>query len=284
MVILRGYHWALALTLAAAVHLLGFVWWAHTAPGEGARAAGREGVEVGIGLAGSYMEAQAHEAAEPQPEPIEAQETPDPPPSEPEPEPEPPKPETPEPAPVAAPEPAPVPEAPKPVIKKIDPAPKPQTQKPDPEPQTRREVLKPQDTPPATPTAQAAQQRHKASQALTRATGTGEQRETGGDPGARRSYLNQVLARIARHKRYPRDARRDGATGVVTVSFVILANGALEATRVTKSSGDHRLDKAALDMLQRAAPFPPLPRELAVDRLTLTLPVEFSLHQKRSLF
>lgn len=271
--ILRAYHWALAIALAVVLHLLGFVWWARTDPGEGAQAAGREGVLVGIGLAGSYMQAQAREAAEPQPE-----EPPQPPASRP-------APEKPEPAPAETPEPKPepvsVPEAPKPVIKKTASAPESRKEDPHPEPQVRT------DTPEQTSvelTSRSAQEHVEASQALTRATGTGERIETGGDPGARQSYLKQVLALIARHKRYPRDARRDGATGVVTVSFVILANGALQAPRVVESSGDGRLDQAALDMLRRSSPFPPIPRELETDRLKLTLPVEFSLHQRRSLF
>lgn len=114
------------------------------------------------------------------------------------------------------------------------------------------------------------------------ATGVGERIETGGDPAARSGYLAQIKARIAREKRYPRAARRDGATGVVTVAFTISRSGALLAPRIVATSGDERLDQAALDMLARASPFPPLPSAMGVRELALSLPVEFALNNKPS--
>jgi len=90
-----------------------------------------------------------------------------------------------------------------------------------------------------------------------------------------------VAAQIARNKRYPREARQDGVTGVVTVRFTIQKNGKVITQRVVTSSGDRRLDEAALEMLSRASPFPYIPESMGVEALTLTLPVEFSLHQKQ---
>ncbi len=114
------------------------------------------------------------------------------------------------------------------------------------------------------------------------ATGLGERIETGGDPAARSGYLAQIKARIAREKRYPGAARRDGATGVVTVAFTISRSGALIAPRIVTTSGDERLDQAALDMLARASPFPPLPSTMGARELALSLPVEFALNKKPS--
>ena len=69
-------------------------------------------------------------------------------------------------------------------------------------------------------------------------------------------YLRKVLARIARFKRYPRDARRDGVVGEVMVRFPILHDGSLQSRQLADSSGDSRLDLATLDMLSRSpAPF-----------------------------
>ena len=123
-----------------------------------------------------------------------------------------------------------------------------------------------------------------AGQSTMPAAGSGARIETVGNPAAHQRYLRKVLDRIARFKRYPREARRDGVVGKVMVRFTVLADGRLQSPHLTGSSGDIRLDQAALDMLSRASPFPPIPRSLAVGKLELSLPVEFSLSQKRSLF
>ena len=123
-----------------------------------------------------------------------------------------------------------------------------------------------------------------AGQSTMPATGSGAPIETVGNPAAHQRYLRKVLERIARFKRYPREARRDGVVGKVMVRFIVLADGSLQSPLLTGSSGDSRLDQAALDMLSRASPFPPIPRSLGVGKLELSLPVEFSLSQKRSLF
>ncbi|EGG98256.1 Ferric siderophore transport system2C periplasmic binding protein TonB [gamma proteobacterium IMCC2047] len=124
----------------------------------------------------------------------------------------------------------------------------------------------------------------KESNPTTLATGVGERLETGGNPAVRQSYLTKVMARIAKFKRYPRSARKDGVTGVVTIKFVIQKNGRVRSSEIVKSSGDARLDEETKNILLRASPFPPVPRELSDRELVLTLPVEFSLNPTRKLF
>ena len=116
------------------------------------------------------------------------------------------------------------------------------------------------------------------------ALGSGTRVEAGGNRGAHQGYLRRVLERIARFKRYPREARRDGVVGKVMVRFTILADGSVQSRHLASSSGDSRLDQAALEMLSRASPFPPIPRSLAMGKLELSLPVEFSLSRRRTLF
>ncbi len=96
---------------------------------------------------------------------------------------------------------------------------------------------------------------------------------------AEQGYYGRLARRIAKHKRYPRAAKRERSTGTVVVTFTVAVDGRLQQSRVTKSSGDPRLDEAALKMLKRASPFPPLPVAMGRRSQTITLPVEFALRR-----
>jgi periplasmic protein TonB len=80
----------------------------------------------------------------------------------------------------------------------------------------------------------------------------------------------KVLAWINRHK--PRSAR---ARGVVQVSFQIDPSGSVLSAKVIRSSGDDTLDQAAINIVMRSSPVPPPPSEIARNRMSLSLPVEF---------
>jgi protein TonB len=71
------------------------------------------------------------------------------------------------------------------------------------------------------------------------------------------SYMASLQARIARHK-----IPVFGIHGVALVVFALDANGAIKFARLDKSSGNERLDQAALTSIRRAAPFLPPPAEL----------------------
>ena len=87
---------------------------------------------------------------------------------------------------------------------------------------------------------------------------------------------------LARHRHYPRAARRSGAEGPVGVRFVLDRGGTLQGSEILESSGHAVLDRAALDLLQRAAPFPALPSDLAMDEIELVLPIEYDLTRAAS--
>ena len=61
------------------------------------------------------------------------------------------------------------------------------------------------------------------------------------------------------------------------LTFTISRRGELLSSRIVTGSGEPGLDQAALEMLQRSSPMPPLPDDLGLDQLTLTIPVEYSL-------
>lgn len=290
---IKTRHFIFSALAAVLIHVGIFLPWVKSDASEGAIAEGQDGLMVSVGLAGALTEnkaepeneaideAKKEQKSEPktepetQPEPeLETQLDPEPQPetvSEPIPElipetkPEP----KPEPLPAPKPEPKPVPKPqPKPVQKPIQ--------------KTEKQVEQSSSTEQLANNDNA--DTKKNTSISSHATGIGKQVETGGNPAARQSYMSKVAALIARHKRYPRGARKDGVTGTVTVSFTIIKNGRVEESKVLTSSGDPRLDQEALDVLLRASPFPFIPDDLGTNSISITLPIEFSLNQRRKLF
>ena len=84
------------------------------------------------------------------------------------------------------------------------------------------------------------------------------------------SYLGEVMARLQRAK-----PAGTGQQGRAVVRFSILRSGAVGAVGLAASSGNSAVDQAALAMVRRAAPFPPLPAEFGPATMPLTVPVNF---------
>ncbi|QXT38948.1 energy transducer TonB family protein [Gymnodinialimonas ceratoperidinii] len=76
-----------------------------------------------------------------------------------------------------------------------------------------------------------------------------------GNAAAVANYPGQVMRRISRQGR-PR-LRHTGPDAVV--AFRIASNGGLAGASIARSSGNAELDRAALSIVRRAAPFPPPP-------------------------
>ena len=88
------------------------------------------------------------------------------------------------------------------------------------------------------------------------------------------AYNALVFGHLQRFKRYPSAAH--GASGTVVVRFVLNRAGAVIETAVTKSSGNDMLDRAALDILRRASPFPPFPEAKPGPQDSYVAPVNFA--------
>jgi TonB family protein len=85
------------------------------------------------------------------------------------------------------------------------------------------------------------------------------------EPARGHSYwLGLIRARIEKLKRYPVLARRRGIEGKVVVAFTITKQGEVKEAVITRSSGFALLDKAALNSVRKAAPFPYLPDRIVV--------------------
>ncbi len=65
-----------------------------------------------------------------------------------------------------------------------------------------------------------------------------------------------ILRKLETAKRYPRMARKMGIEGTAVVRFKLKPEGGVEAVEVVDSSGSEILDKASLETVRAAAPFP----------------------------
>lgn len=187
-------------------------------------------------------------APEPAPEPV----------TEPEPVPEP------EPEPVPEPEPTPQPE-PKPEPEPV-PKPKPEPRplpSPVPDPES---VAAPKPPPPPKPAVRAEKVAPQ-----TQSGATGGLQDTPPD------YRATLGAWLERHKQYPRRARRLGQEGTVVLHFVMDRSGEVLEWEVRSSSGHRLLDAAVEELIQRANPLPAMPDSMTINKLELSVPVNFKL-------
>ncbi|MET4102160.1 protein TonB [Roseovarius sp. MBR-78] len=146
-------------------------------------------------------------------------------------------------------------------------------------PRPVRPVARPTPQPAAKPS------RPAPAQPKQTARGTGQQQAGGSakahaparlDAATRTSLMGQwggaIRARIERQKRYPAGTR---AQGTAHLMLDVGGDGRLLAVAVTRSSGDARLDAAAVTAVRRAR-LPAKPDRLPGPRHRFTLPVAFS--------
>jgi protein TonB len=99
--------------------------------------------------------------------------------------------------------------------------------------------------------------------------------KSGGAAAARSTYFGEVRARVRRHLFHPEEKRAVRTAGVATVEFTIAPSGALAGVRVASSSGSPVLDAAAMEIVRRSAPFPPIPAELGGKPEGISVPLKF---------
>ncbi len=94
---------------------------------------------------------------------------------------------------------------------------------------------------------------------------------------AKNQYASMLASEIAKHKQYPRIAQMRGWQGEVLVDLQLDENGIVITNKIHKSSGFEVLDKQALEMATKAAPFPLPPDVLKGRPFNLIVPVTFRL-------
>jgi protein TonB len=90
-------------------------------------------------------------------------------------------------------------------------------------------------------------------------------------------YSGLLGRTIAKHKSYPKIAIRRGWQGKVILNLEIDGNGNVLSAKVRDSSGHAALDKEAIKMVKKAAPFPKPPVALQSQRFNIIVPVSFKL-------
>jgi len=88
------------------------------------------------------------------------------------------------------------------------------------------------------------------------------------------NYRGLVAAHLARHKRFPADARSRGDQGVVSVSFSLDGGGRVTSIALMRGSGVASLDQEVQAMVHPASPFPSPPSGRS---MSFTVPVSFRL-------
>ena len=81
-----------------------------------------------------------------------------------------------------------------------------------------------------------------------------------------------MRAKFLKAVRKPRDSNR----GDVRVLFMLDANGRVVKSQLSRSSGDDKLDRAALAAVERAAPYPPIPEGSGKSTWVFTVPVSIN--------
>jgi protein TonB len=91
-------------------------------------------------------------------------------------------------------------------------------------------------------------------------------------------WEGRVLARLARFRRYPDDARRARQQGTAYIRFRIDRDGHVLSSSLERSSGYPDLDAAAMETLRRADPLPKIPPDRP-DQVELLVPIEFFMER-----
>jgi periplasmic protein TonB len=99
----------------------------------------------------------------------------------------------------------------------------------------------------------------------------------GGAPQVPRSWETLLMRRLQQFKRYPGGAQARGEEGVAFLSFSVDRDGRVLDRKIVHSSGHADLDNEVLAMIERAQPLPAFPRSMTGDKLSLTVPIRFSL-------
>lgn len=117
-------------------------------------------------------------------------------------------------------------------------------------------------------TRQKTQKASRQNAALRKGGGAKGQRKNRAGAAERANYHGRIQSHLARHK------RRAAGRGRAIIRFSISRSGRVTTVRLVKRSGNAAVDQAALAMVRRASPFPPIPPGLKPG-MSFTVPVHY---------
>jgi periplasmic protein TonB len=94
---------------------------------------------------------------------------------------------------------------------------------------------------------------------------------------ATQNYQRSVLRGVYQELEYPSSAQRRNREGSLRLSIAINANGAVSKIEVTESAQYDVLDEAAIEAIEQASPFEPLPQGTMEVPMVLEIPIAFRL-------
>jgi len=94
---------------------------------------------------------------------------------------------------------------------------------------------------------------------------------------ARQFYVSDNLKRIYASVRYPKKALERGQTGSVRVAVTINRQGNIVSTSVVQASDVDSLNEAALEAVNKVAPYPAIPDTISGSTFEFTAPIKFVL-------
>jgi protein TonB len=92
---------------------------------------------------------------------------------------------------------------------------------------------------------------------------------------AQQDYLLQIVRRLSQARFMPA-TREERERGLVVVRLTIGRDGRLVDVVLARPSGSPALDRGVVDTIRKASPFAPLPVELAADRHTFIVPINYA--------
>jgi periplasmic protein TonB len=89
------------------------------------------------------------------------------------------------------------------------------------------------------------------------------------------SYFHHIKSQIEMAWNYPLEAQKNRWGGLLSVIFTVEKDGRVSRVVLISSSGREVLDDSAINAINFASPFNPIPESLAVNRLNITASFEY---------